>query len=435
MRPTPAGVPVGVGAPDPELDDFVSVLCRNTGQEINRLTWEKRQGELRLLKDQTRVLADRLEQGGVNTRGDGQVALVGVVTGQVQELESWRNINLLPVVAQRNRNDILNDFKYFSSTHSYLRYFVVTSGVRCPVEEIGERLKWLHSHVRRFGVSKLAKENGVELVLRADEVTIKRGADGLPSYHVHLNLVLDFKRRLGSSGYSEFMKGFHEFFGGVQLKDCGKIVDSREVVKYVTKPADVMSLEVEELVALHHQLFRCHLVQPMGEFKRLRDGLRQGGVRMRQRPVVRDGIATHEWVREKRWERVKHGVRCDCERCRLADVARDFEREDVSPPSDQVLSITRPAPFFTNRCEPAVVVRNYSGSFERLVEVNSLHDVVEVATAAWVSTLDTSTISVPEVINGDEMKRLQLSEGCSDFDDLPPDEALYWSGEVGEAFE
>lgn len=419
-RPARAREAAATPSPLPlEVEHIVDLIAQNTGHEVNRATWEKRRAERELLRVQTRELAAKLEEAGVSTRTGEQIELVGLATGFVERVESWRNINFLPEVASRNRAPYLRSFEYFSDSHPYQRYFTVSSGVRCPINEVRERLLWLHRELKRFANSEVCKRFGARFTVRADEVTIKWELEkNAFTCNVHTNVVIDFDRVLGP-GYAEFLRAFHAHFGNVRVQENGRVRDTREIIKYITKPGEVLQLGAADLAELHKQLFGLHLVQAYGEFREVLQSLDAEGVTVRKRRVVNDGIEEFKWVKVQRHRRPPpseeatwrhdHGIVLD------------------ASATDVVLSILPPAPYFVNRCEPALLVRRYSGSLPRLIELNQLHDVEESANRAWCSSiLDTCTTNGGKEPSPSELCSLQCHEGCTDFPDLPLDEALYW---------
>lgn len=89
-------------------------------------------GERRdLLRQQTERYANILERAGIPARLDRVVTAVGASTGGLDWAEGFRNTNVLPLVASRNRRSVLRDLQYWMMhvVDRPVRYAVVTFGV------------------------------------------------------------------------------------------------------------------------------------------------------------------------------------------------------------------------------------------------------------------------------------------------------------------
>ncbi len=111
-------------------------LC-NTGKPTDPITFRKRAARTKLLLSQTQTIAEKLEQAGISARKPSDLVLINEATGAVESLIEWRSIRMLPLVAQRDRANMINDVNAYIATLGYraryLRYAVVTSGSRIEV--------------------------------------------------------------------------------------------------------------------------------------------------------------------------------------------------------------------------------------------------------------------------------------------------------------
>lgn len=92
------------------------------------------------LEAESAQISRKLESVGIPTRQENQgVYVVGDLSGRCEKLDDgYRHINLIPVVAQRERRELSNQLEYYIDTHNlrrYARYAVITSGQRIPFLE------------------------------------------------------------------------------------------------------------------------------------------------------------------------------------------------------------------------------------------------------------------------------------------------------------
>lgn len=326
----------------------------------NRESWEAgRVNELRL-RAQTASLVGLLEAGGYVAERpmSSDIVRVGVCSGGVEVVPAYRNINFLPSVARAKRQKMVRNLSWWADQgRGYLRYGVVTAGVRVPISQLRQSLKDLGRLVSRWAASDQLRAWGVSVVFRASEFTVN--AEKL--CHPHINLVYDFTRRLDPEEFAQFLKFTRDFFGAV-WKDCGRLIDPAEVVKYVVKPVDLEGLGSADLVVLAHSLFGLRLVSTFGRFREAM-----------QRLKLANQTISKTWRGDSwRWCIVQRSpvVRAESGRS-LAGV-------------DQVLCVTSPAPSFSPRFEPSVLVRNWSGRPLSEILGESLSGFLLPALQSWL---------------------------------------------------
>lgn len=322
----------------PEVLSFDQVSALNTGHESPLSAWLERQGRSENLALQSRLIADRLEAEGIRARDKRpDLVIVGHVTGCVDEAETYRPIYILPVVAQRERHGMLQAFELFRKEHpqgSYFRFAVVTFGPRIPLRgSLRSSIQKLQRRISRWS-SDASARYGLRVVLRATEFTI----DAAKTFHVHCNIIFFPRKRLSEGVWDECLKWSRGFFGA-HWHDSGLLKEPREVVKYVTKPADVLRLSGPELAWLYAETRRCKLVQPMGEFRQFRSDLERRG----QRVVTVRGSKGVHLTRMKRLKR--SGAK---------PTLGDLPMENL--PVARLLPNAR----FANRSEPCTIFQNFT---------------------------------------------------------------------------
>lgn len=218
-------------------------------------------------------------------------SLVGLVTGESVELTSYRSIRFLPLVAQRERREFVNQYIHLAETDhkvgSYARYLVFTNDQPIPVGgDLRGAMDVHFSEIVDLGVM-LKDEFGIEMLLRATEMPIAgRECEVADEYgevsvrtlraaHLHSNLSVLPTRYLGHNGWGKVLRSIHEMFPGRQIQDCGKVEDARELIKYSVKPTDLEDAEDSEIAWLYRETSRAHIVQPFNRFRALRASLKR----------------------------------------------------------------------------------------------------------------------------------------------------------------
>ena len=264
------------------------VAIVNTGRGMDPEKWRERKHCDARLRAQTEDLAAALERTGVRARNAGDVVAVGLVTGAVEALNSYRKICFLPTVAQRDRRPMLNELHYFREHHDrhdkFMRYAVVTSGPRVPLGglppprllgepkagpyyELRDRISKLSRSISRFA-QWACETHDIDVVFRGIEFTVEqREGDDFLSAHPHANVLYTPGRKLKKAEWTAFLKGAGEQFGW--WRDCGKLRDPNEAIKYPFKPAELDSRRIGDAGVrwLYEQTFGLPMAQPMGAFK------------------------------------------------------------------------------------------------------------------------------------------------------------------------
>lgn len=227
------------------------------------------------LSRETRILSSRLESQGINTFDKtAPVFAIGEVTGEIERTDGRnRHIQILPEVAVRDRSRTIKELSYFIENHSrqrFFRYAVITSGNRVEYGgNLRERRQRFHADMTRWS-SEAARDFGVKLLYRGSEYTFNSSG-----VHFHTNVIYWPTRRLSDADWSRFLSWSKGRLGGVVWKDCGRLKDVREVVKYICKLSSdgsqsgsygVDELSSENLAWFHNQTYRTKASQPLGDF-------------------------------------------------------------------------------------------------------------------------------------------------------------------------
>ncbi len=223
-----------------------------------------------------------------------------VHSGHTEKIPNFRRLAFIPYVAQGIRAPLVSALEFWLSKRIGARFWTFTTGKRVPLNRVRERHEWLCNRLRLLNAETFMKSAGVEIVFRSTELgtpemdkagkrlheeqggKILRDEAGNLTFHVHAHCVAELKKGFIGGDSNEFgpdgkrltnwqalLARVHRFWGyqwkdGGEGDDDGPIRNVRELVKYVTKPGEMLKLTGAELVALQSELSRAKLVQPMG---------------------------------------------------------------------------------------------------------------------------------------------------------------------------
>lgn len=331
----------------------------NLGTVTGELAFVERLAAGAELEQQSRIIAAKLQEVGWDPyRRDeaGDVVMVGLLSGAVIHGDRYRNCNLIPTVAKRNRAGVLAAFTYWHENtpgaKDYCRYAVVSSGPRVRLADLPERYRMFNARLGRF-VERVEERFGVVVQITTLEQTFRREDDGGISSNLHANLVYWPKRALGAERWTEFLHWTRKTFGVDQFEDAGRLENPEEVIKYALKPSEILELTPEETRQVAEFLHRKQLVRSYAEFgaflKDLKDSKHKVRYDAAARRLVRMRMRTHEE------ELAGDVARSERER----DAAAKPKRERRDPPENQILFQTLPQSRASLLREPFVGIRNY----------------------------------------------------------------------------
>lgn len=291
---------------------------------------------------------------------DGTLHVVCTVDDVAEELLAVKHQVFLPSITRMERAELIKQWLKFSELVHHVRYYVVTAGERCYGHELRKQFRWLHVKLAEFrrALKKRPEFNGIEVLLRTDEFTIKRDSEGNPTFHPHMNLAIHFPYVLGKKLFLKW-KEFIDCHFGTHVKDNGQVKDPRELIKYVTKfeskdgEMGLLDLTDTELAGIYAIRAGMKPVQALGAFKEFRRSMRD----KRQKIVTTRDL---------------EGV------CRLAivtkaPVAPKKAKQGDEPGENIFVALTEAQPRFSRTIRPALVIRNFNGDFAALRKNLNLH--------------------------------------------------------------
>ena len=301
--------------------------------------WQKGQTQHQVLLDQTYHLADLLESEGVTAYQDQDLTLFGLHSKSYRKLPNFRNICFLPSVAQKNRRSVIKVAEYFLASRPMARNWTFTSGVRCSPAELPNRHRWMARKLSRLNTQTFMKEAGVRFVFRTTEFgEVATDNQGNLSLHPHMHAILEMDRQLTRQGFVILLKLIKAFWG-FYCKDCGKLRNVREMIKYCVKPSDLEHLNGKQVAELYHCSKGLRLVESMGGLRQMKRDLKES----RQKLIRRKGILK----KVPNW----HGGHP------VEKIERHLQGRCVDDPSSpQLVAWCAPARVFTPVTEPLFLV-------------------------------------------------------------------------------
>ncbi|MFT3870463.1 MAG: hypothetical protein QM715_18595 [Nibricoccus sp.] len=283
--------------------DFLEFAQAETGMELSDEEYRKLRKKYRQTMEQSRAIAERLKGVGIDPYRHDEYGLYiwWLHSKTLEALPKYRRICLLPYIAAMTRAPKLAALEYFIQRHPYSRFWTFTTGRRCTVNEIPERLDWLFYKLRELN-KELSYRWGLQIVFRTTEFgtlegdeqgnrfegvqikmesvacgtvereepgSIERNEKGEALYHPHAHCVIHCAGGyIKPDTWQRVIKFVHSYWHRdgekiVWLAD-GVIRDARECCKYVTKPGDIVKLSDSELSAFYAVTANRRLVRPMG---------------------------------------------------------------------------------------------------------------------------------------------------------------------------
>jgi hypothetical protein len=344
------------------------ILAKETGKMLPVSVLKELKKREKRLKQQTQHLIHALSETGIKSV-IGYLDKVYLVTGHVERIEVLRNINFLPLVAQKNRRVYKNDLLAFLSSsprrEKYTHYAVITTGPRIGAfEGLGKEMSQVGDKIRRWAHGA-RRDFGIEVYCRIWE--FPRDKDG--TYHLHANVLYNtpfMSKKQREDWYTYCRKCF-----GAWWRDNGKIENINEIVKYPFKPESLADIHRDpaEVRWLYDELFNRRIFTAFGEFKQFRKVMKKSGKKIN----IVNGKVSYQY--KERFVNKKD-----------KSVEKE-ERRDAKDAENIILAITAPQ-FLTPFKEPVAIVKNLNmapfgeKSMERLADL--LHWKAK-AQDAWVN--------------------------------------------------
>ncbi len=270
-----------------EAERVYHAICSDEcGVVVDPELLAKKKAEKAALRAQSHAIARKLEQAGEIAYRSGEWSLwvYGIHSGEVETVPQFRRVSFIPYVAAQIREPFVRELEYFLSRYPFARFWTFSSGERCRVEDLRERLKDLHRRISTLNGEDFMQAAGVEIVFRSSELgsieetresvingeagVIGRDEQGRPLYHPHAHCVAILKKgRMEKAAWSKFLEKIWAHWGD-HWQDGdergGPIRKVRELVKYVSKPSELQHLTPTETKDLFHALRRLKLCHPMG---------------------------------------------------------------------------------------------------------------------------------------------------------------------------
>lgn len=271
-----------------QVGSYPKLASELSGVSLDIDQWEKGRQMSDKLLQQSHDIAKKMESVGFSAYDhQSDLTLVGLNSRQHSKLPPFRNVTIIPWVARKKRNKSSKELEYFLQKNPNARTWVHTTGKRCTLKELPERLENLHAKFGRVNSQPFMKKFGAKFVFRSTEFgEIAKTDEGL-SFHPHCHSVLVLDRKLPSEDWSLLVSKICKYFVHWSY-DAGKIKSVKELVKYCVKPSDLEHLNGYELLSIHQITTNKRLVEFLGHLRKQRQLHNKDNVRL----VRRKGVLT-----------------------------------------------------------------------------------------------------------------------------------------------
>ena len=375
--------------------DYLNLCYKTAGTAVDFDKWNEAQVQRRLLQQVSREVADRLESVGFEARTGRDMSIVGLQSRGILKLESYRDLRIIPEVARRKRRALLKDVEYWMAQRPFARMWTFTTGERCMIWELRERLKWLHRKVSKLNATKFMKKAGASIVFRASELGEIKASEvgGQFSFHPHAHCLVDLRAKLSKTAWATLLSQVSEWWGP-HWDESGKVCQPRELVKYLAKPFDLLKLNGSQLLELNEITGTSRMVEGLGSLRSERSA--------RNKAKERVDCINGRWVTSKRWNsHAKTASPLSVEELALMNV----EKKDTRPTArlPRVLARCLPSPVFSPVREPIFLVEDLGD--------RSADCIVDSAEARWVLDsirVHTTSVTVPWKMEEKRVKEQDL---------------------------
>lgn len=275
-------------SPNPAMDleeverEYLALCADETGDTIEdekQLEIARRRDEL---EAQSHTIAERLQSVAVSAYRETPFSLYhyAIHSRRIVKVPNFRRICLLPYIANSLRGPVVSALEYFLDKHPFCRFWTFTTGLRCPLSDLRQRVKALHRKLSKLNDEPFMRAAGLRIVFRSTEFgtpetntlaekvlagEIERDDSGKVLFHPHAHcVVFPARGHISARKWAGILKQVWKFWGD-QWDDGGSIGTARECCKYVTKPAAMLALTAAELGELYRQTYRLKLIQPMAQ--------------------------------------------------------------------------------------------------------------------------------------------------------------------------
>ena len=343
---------------------YIETNIEEFGRSHDIDTWEDNAEKRKFLADQTKQIAIKLQEGyqihglgwskteNVRVYEHQDLTLMGLHSKQFKKLDNYRNIIFLPSVAQKNRTPKVKQLELFLKHHKNCRMWTFTAGPRCNLSQLQTNVQWMHRKLSKLNDQDFMKECGAKFVFRSTEFgELAHNGPGDLSLHPHMHALMELDRYLRPDDWSYLLERIRAFWG-VYCKDCGKIRNSRELVKYCVKPGDLDGLNNEQLVKLYHKTDGLRLWESLQTFRKMRRSIREE----KQKVVMRKGIPKLV----PNWNRGASKTPEELQVQRQKSALRAISGQSAEPTA-KIVAWCSPAPVFTHVTEPLFLVHGLNG--------------------------------------------------------------------------
>ncbi|WP_417832350.1 hypothetical protein [Terasakiella sp.] len=335
-----------------EYVDFKSFIFNGTGSKIDQKHWNKKKQLRKEDKEHDNLIASKLSFAGIDPYqiDKREIAFIGTLTKSVERISVYRNSNIFRSVHRRNYSQMQKRLKAYMSAFPSNKQLYSWS------------IRWGWVHVSEYAEQHKAFKLRLRELLRS----LKRwglGAEflrieypAIDGEHVNLHAHLIFQShglRKEWKDILSFAKNFMSRNDGNQNIQTQRVSNRFAAAAYLCKPNDLLKLSGNALAVLFKQLGEggsaLRFAEALGGFRKFSSELNKRGENIRE--------TKGKYIRTK---------------TKPKNIYKDYLASRVhgqhGSTDNVILGITPSRCVDSEIMEPCLIVKNYDGDFEKLLQ-------------------------------------------------------------------
>jgi hypothetical protein len=346
-----------------DLVPVESLIREQTGRPISQRAFERQKQRSEAIETRLEMLARVAEEGDskvVKRVMKDTLSLVGLMSGEGNEVIRVPRRVLFPGAAERSRKDTLNAFCYFLREHPGCRHVIVTCGVPVKVESVRDALCATCDQIRRLRSRPWFRKIG-EVVMRSAEFTVTG-----EKYFCHVHLVIRPWTPVNEDDWIELIRKMGVMFGSIVLDDK-MITDVYGTGQYLFDGNDITNIDPFDLCRLQELMRHTRTHEPQGTFREM-----CGELRRTKTKITWSG---NQLVKVRRNDgslqvAASEGATCDDYDGNIGRANLVSSAANRQPAANRLLRITVPFARATRVREPHLLILNYDGDFQGYLDRN-----------------------------------------------------------------
>lgn len=338
----------------------------NRGSYISPAIFRKRNEKRESVRERDRAVVNKLLEVGIDLRNtEANLCVLSTLTNEIHEIDVYKNTNLIPSVAARNRRKVSDEFEYFYANEPSmrdLRALVLTHEGRVYYNK---KQPWaLKTEIQKFK-KKLSnfryimkRDFDVDFVMQSIETTY---CEESMSFHIHANVYYIppfFENR-------QDLTDMHNFINrNFVYHNSSRITNITAVARYPFKHHEVDNMTPEVLAYVYNNTKGLRFFEGFEGFQQFRQSLKDSKLkfsRVKGELVLR--LPEEKGARRKK---------------EIEEKEERKERLTKALEENQIFSLISPTHLGSVFSETGILIRNYTkepktqAGLDRLIEIEDI---------------------------------------------------------------